>query len=204
MKKLLIATSNKAKFEEISKAIKKLTDNKIEILGLSDVDVSGDPVENGKTFEENAKIKAKFYGDQTNLPTLADDAGLEIDILNGEPGVKTRRWKGYEATDKELINFTLEKLKGIPFEKRTAKLTTCICLYFPKENKFHIERASINGKIATKPLNQKTNGYPFRVLFVIDGLNKFYGEITRKEHEKINHRLKAITSLKETIKQNLL
>lgn len=204
MNKILIATSNKEKFKEISAAVKKLTDNKMKILSLSDVNTLGKPIENASTFEENAKIKAKFYGDQVSLPTLADDAGLEIDVLNGDPGVKTRRWKGYEAEDKELIEYTLIKLKGIPLEKRTAKLTTCVCIYFPEEKKFYTSQASIKGKIAIKPLNQETNGYPFRVLFIVDELDKFYGEMSEKEHNKVNHRLKAINSLKQTLNSKLV
>jgi XTP/dITP diphosphohydrolase len=96
MKKILIATTNKAKLEEIKNGLKPLLKQKIKLLTLTDVGVEEKPEESGKTFCENAKIKAKFYAKKTNLPTLADDGGLLIPSLNNEPGVRSRRWLGCE------------------------------------------------------------------------------------------------------------
>ena len=126
MKSILIATHNKAKLSELKTGLYNLEKSGIKILTLTDVGVEKDPEETGATFEENAKLKAKYYGDLTNLPTIADDGGLIIPYLNNEPGVKSKRWMGREATDQELIDFALLKLKDCTGSKRTAFFETCL------------------------------------------------------------------------------
>jgi len=198
MKKVLIATTNQAKLEEIKIGLKPLLKQKIKLLTLTDVGVEEKPEEKGGTFCENAKIKAKFYAEKTNLPTLADDGGLIIPYLNNEPGVKSRRWLGYEATDEELINYTLERLKNVPKKNRVAYLQVCLCFFNPKTQEIFFEEESIEGFMAEKPSDKKTFGYPFRALFIVKKFNKYYDELTEKEHQQINHRLIA---LKRLIKQ---
>ncbi|MDH7476400.1 MAG: non-canonical purine NTP pyrophosphatase [Microgenomates group bacterium] len=195
MKKLLIATHNQDKLKELTKEIKKLTKNKLKIYNLNDLGIKIAPEETGKTFEENAKIKAKFYGDLTGMLTLADDGGLIIPYLKNEPGVKSRRWPGYEADDQELIDFTLAQLRELKKNQRCAFLQTCVCLYNPLTKKFFCRQEKIKGYIAEKSSGKPTQGYPFRSLFVVDGLNKYYDSLTKKEHQNINHRLKAIKKL---------
>ena len=102
----------------------------IKILTLADVRAEEDPEETGKTFQENAILKARCYGEKTNLPTIADDGGLIIPHLNNEPGVKSKRWMGREAADKELIAFTLSNIRGCTGLKRTAFLETCLAFFF--------------------------------------------------------------------------
>lgn len=199
MKKILIATTNKAKLEEIKNGLKPLLKQKIKLLTLTDVGVEEKPEESGKTFCENAKIKAKFYAKKTNLPTLADDGGLLIPFLKNEPGVRSRRWLGYEASDEELINYTLERLKNVPKEKRTAYLQVCLCFFDPKTKKIFFEEEKIEGFIAKKPSGKKTFGYPFRALFIVKKFNKYYNELTKKEHQQINHRLIALNRLTKKI-----
>jgi len=195
MKKILIATTNKAKLEEIKNGLKSLLKQKINLLTLTDVGVEEKPEEKGKTFCENAKIKAKFFAKKTNLPTLADDSGLIIPYLNNEPGVKSRRWLGYEATDQELINYTLERLKNTPQEKRKAYLQVCLCFFDPLSQKIFFEEEKIEGFIAEKQIEKVTFGYPFRSLFIVKKFNKYYDELTEKEHQQINHRLIALKKL---------
>ena len=114
MKKLLIATHNPAKFSEIKYFLKDLP---FKIVSLKDLKIKEDVKENGKTFKENAVKKAKHYGQKSGLLTIADDGGLEIDYLNGAPGIHSRRWiNGKRAGDKELIKHTLKLLKGVPLE----------------------------------------------------------------------------------------
>jgi len=199
MKKILIASRNKGKIGEIKKGLKNLEELGIEILTLNDVLVGEDPVESGKDFQENSQIKAKFYSDKTGLPTLSDDAGLVIPFLNNEPGVLSRRWPGYEATDQQLIDFTLLHLRGVKPINRTAYLKTCMCFYDPKADRYIIEEGAIKGKIAETPYPILTPGYPYRVLFIVDKLNKYYEELTHEEHERINHRLKALNKLTKKI-----
>lgn len=203
MKKILIATTNKAKLEELKLGLKELEKEGIKILTLNDVRVGKKPKETGATFCENAQIKAKFYGDLTRLPTIADDGGLLIPALNSEPGVKSRRWLGYEASDEELINYTLKRLKNFNRKKRLAFLQTCVCFYLPKTNQKDIiicQEEKIRGFIAQKPSGKVTDGYPFRALFIVDKFNKYYDELTPAEHEEVNHRYKALKKLLKKVK----
>lgn len=195
MNKLLIATSNKSKKKEILHGLAPLAKIGVQLLTLDDVTIIGEPIESGSTFEENAKIKAKFYASQVNIPTLADDGGLMIDALDGAPGVISRRWPGYEATDRELIDFALKQMNHTPKEKRSAQLKTCVCFYDQSTNHFATNEQIISGFISEKPRTYETNGYPYRALFIVSQYNKFYDELTTQEHNQINHRLKAIRQL---------
>src|SRR3990167_9592915 len=111
--KLLVATTNPGKLAEIRRF---LTDIPVELVSLKDVGIADSVEETGKTFEENAILKAKFYAQKSGLPTLADDGGFEIDALNGEPGVKSHRWAdpSQENDDETLINYTLKRLENVP------------------------------------------------------------------------------------------
>jgi len=203
MKQFLIATTNPAKLEELKSGLKSLEKRGIEVLTLNDVKVGENhPVENGKTFQENALIKAKFYASLTHLPCLSDDGGLIIPYLNNEPGVKSRRWPGYEATDEELINLTFKRLNKAKGEQRTAYLETCLVFFVPshpKGDQVIFEQEKIKGHIAEKPSGKPTHGYPYRAIFIVDEFNKYYDELTEIEHQKINHRLKALKRLTKKI-----
>lgn len=192
---ILIATTNPAKLDEIIFGLRQLINKKISFLTLNDVGVEKRPEENGKTFLDNAVIKARFYGDKTKLPTIADDGGLIIPSLKNQPGVKSRRWLGYEASDEELINYTLKKLKNFPLSKRRAFLETCVVFYQPKTEKIDYAQEKIEGYISEKPSPKRIPGYPFRALFIVKKFNKYYDELTEKEHLEINHRLKAMRKL---------
>jgi len=195
MKKILIATHNKAKLGEIMLGIKPLQQKGWTIYSLEDLHIQKDPEETGKTFEENAELKARYYSQINNMPTIADDGGLMIDYLNGEPGVKSKRWMGYETSDKNLIQYTLQQLNNVPNDRRTAYLQTCLCYFDPSLNKIITENERIKGTIAEKPSGKPTHGYPFRALFVVEAFNKYYDELTDEEHQKINHRIKALSRL---------
>lgn len=203
MKKLLIATTNPGKFSEIAHF---LSDLPVELIGLRDLHIVDHPEESGKTFEENAVLKAKYYVKKSGLPTIADDGGAEIDALGGEPGVKTRRWihADRDSTDEELIDYTLEKLKGIPLQGRGMQLQAVIVLALPG-GKYYTAAAKIRGIIAVKPSPQRHAGFPFRSLMYIPELGKFYNHdlMTREENEHFNHRKRALEELKPTIKSIL-
>lgn len=213
MKRLLIATHNSAKLEELKIGLRELKNLGIKLFSLNDVGVEKDPEETGKTFQENSLLKAKFYGKLTGLPTVADDGGLIIPYLGNGPGVRSRRWPGYEASDEELISYTLLHLRGVKLADRTAYLETCVCFYLPKEHPqggrtdslrvkdiLIFEQEKIKGHIAEKPTGRPTNGYPFRALFIVDEFNKYYDELTPEEHDRINHRFKALKRLTKRIK----
>lgn len=204
MRQLLIATHNKGKLAEIKKGLKPIEERGIKVLCLLDLAIDKKPEETGKTFEENSKIKAEFYADLTKLPTIADDGGLIIPYLNNEPGVKSRRWPGHEATDEELIQYTLFHLEGVRVADRTAYLQTCLCFYNPVENIFMCESEKIKGRIAEKPIEHFTPGYPYRALFIVEKFNKYYDELIPSEHGEINHRLKALKRLVKRIEKYLI
>jgi XTP/dITP diphosphohydrolase len=183
MKKLLIATTNKGKISEYREIFKEL-DISLELVTLKDLDINMDVEESGRTFEENAVLKAKFYFNLSSLPTLSDDAGLEIDYLNGEPGVHSRRWPGYRATDDELMNLALEKLKGVPEDKRGAQLRAVVGLSFPGEEKVYAFEGVLRGRIAQKPFRKTLAGYPFRSIFIPVDSDKYLGELHIVAHRK--------------------
>src|SRR3989338_5660668 len=146
--KLLIATKNPGKAREIKAFLGRSADWRIELVSLLDLFDAPDIEETGKTLEENAVLKARAYFEWSGTPCVADDAGLEIDFLNGEPGVKSRRWLGYEMKDQEMINTALDKLKGVPIEERTAHLKT-VGAYFDGKN-ILTETAAIDGYITER------------------------------------------------------
>ncbi len=202
--KILIATHNPAKLTELKKGLLALERKGIKFVSLNNLSITSQPKETGKTFQENSLLKARFYAALSGLPTIADDGGLGIDILNGGPGVKSRRWPGYEATDEELISYTLNTLQGCTRPNRTAYLQTCITFYDPKAKIIFSETEKIEGYIADTPSKKRIEGYPFRALFIVKEFNKYYDELTEKEHDEINHRLIALKRLAKRIQKYLL
>ncbi len=195
MKKLLLATSNPGKFNEIKKY---LSDLPIEVVSLQDLNITEKVEEIGQTFKENAILKARFYFKKSNLPTLADDGGFEIDYLNGEPGVKSHRWLGYEMSDQELIEETLRRLEGVKKLDRGAQIRAVTALALPNDEVYTSEGV-IKGFITDEVKTKIIPGYPFRSIFYITEFNKVLADLTEEEHQKINHRLKAINELKPHI-----
>ncbi len=191
--KVLVATKNQGKAREI----KEFLGIGFELVSLADFPDAPDVEETGDTFEQNALLKARTYFEWSGLPSVADDGGLEIDFLNGEPGVKSRRWPGYEATDEELIEMALKKLEGIPKERRTARLRT-VSLYYDGKQPL-IRTASVEGYITEDYCGRCEKGYPFRSIFWIPKFNKLYQDLTHEEHEEINHRKVVCVQLAQDI-----
>ncbi len=195
MKKLLIATHNLAKAAEIHKFLSHLP---IELVSLTDVGITEDIEETGKTFEENAILKATVYSKESGLPALADDGGFEIDFLHGEPGVHSKRWiGGRETSDEELIAYTLKQMEGVPIEKRGAQLRLVLALAVPGNPTQTVE-AKVRGIVAEKPSSSPLKkGFPFRQILFIPEINKYYNqeEMTEEEEERYNHRREAIEKL---------
>lgn len=197
--KLLLATTNPGKLAELKKGFEQVEGKNSELVSLTDLSIFDKPEETEKTFKGNAFLKAKFYAEKSGLPTLADDGGIEINFLNGEPGVLSRRWPGYEASDDELISYTLRKLANVPLKERGAKLTVCLCFYDPHTSQFHFVQESVDGYVAERASPNRVNGYPYRALFVVNEFNKYYDELTEVEHAKINHRLRATNKIAKLI-----
>jgi XTP/dITP diphosphohydrolase len=199
LEKILLGTKNSAKIEELKFGLNNFLQG-IEILTLNDFDLKDEPEETEETFEGNATLKAKFYAQKLNLSTIADDGGLIIPALNNEPGVKSKRWLGYDASDEELIEYTLKRMEKYRDNERIAYLETCLAFYDPETEKMFLEKEKIEGYIAYKPSSQRIIGYPFRSLFIVKKFNKYYDELSEKEHFEINHRLKALERLVEKLK----
>lgn len=191
--KLLIASGNPAKIEEFKKFLK---DFPLEIVTLKDLNISNSVEETGKTFEENAILKAKHFAKLSGLLTLADDGGLEIDYLSGAPGVKSRRWLGYEMSDEELINEVMKRMKDAPKEKRTCKLRLVLALASP-EGKVYTSEGAVDGLISEMPSSKRINGYPYRSFFYFPQFRKFYIDLNEEEHAKVNQRKAALEKIKQ-------
>ena len=183
MKKLLIATGNPGKIREYKEIFKQLK-LPIKLISLKELRIKEKAEETGKTFRENAVIKAKLFSKLSNIPTLSDDAGIEIDYLKGEPGVKSRRWLGHEMTDEEIINTALKKLEGVPKGKRSAQLKAVIGLNFPPGKKIYTFEGVLKGFIAKKPIKKRLKGYPFRSIFIPFGDKKYLGQSSIVAHRK--------------------
>ena len=203
MNKLLIATTNPGKLGEIKGF---LSDVPLELVGLADVGITDTPEETGIMFQENAILKAKFYAEKSKLPTLADDGGLEIDALNGEPGVKSHRWihGNRDDNDEELIKYTLDRMKDIVDGNRGAQLRLVLALVLPSGELFTSEE-KVRGIIPREASKNRWKGFPYRSLLFLPEINKYYNhdELTATETETYNHRKKALEILKPILKLKL-
>lgn len=180
MKKLLVATTNPGKLAELQEF---LSDLPITLVSLKDVGITSHVEETGKTFKDNALLKATHYAKDSGLPTIADDGGLEIDALNGEPGVNSHRWihGDREDEDEELIQHALIRLKDTPEEKRGAQLHLVIAFATP-DGKTYTSEGRIRGIIPYKASSYRRKGFPYRSLLYLPELKKFYNhdELDRK------------------------
>ena len=186
LERLVFGTTNPAKLKEWS----ELLESVIPILEISGFGKLPKPKEDGESFAENAREKASHYAKLTGEYVISEDGGYEIDVLGGAPGVMSRRILpgGKDGTDQELIDFVLEKLKNVPLDKRTVKLTTSIALSDPEGNILFEEKASSKGIVSQKPGSVLIPGYPFRTIHYFPKLGKTYAELTRKERKKYSHK----------------
>lgn len=197
--RLLIATTNKGKLKEFQEF---LSDLPIELVSLTDVGISQDFEENGKSYEENSEGKAAFYAKLSGLPALSDDGGVEIDALQGEPGIHSKRWVGEDSTDEKIIEKMKEVSKNLPENNRTAHFRTVVTVVFPDGTVIH-EEGEVNGIIVKKPLLKLEKGYPYRSFFFLPEINRYYHESDLPPDLKkvYNHRYKAVQKLKPKLKK---
>lgn len=192
--KFVLSSNNKGKLNEISKILKPLG---IEVYTPKDLGFNmHQPEETGKTFKENAKIKALAAYNLTHLPTIADDSGLEVDALDGKPGIYSARFAGENVTDQENTQKLLFELKNVPDPKRTARYVCCIyCIL--SNNKEFFTNAVINGSIAAK--QRGSQGFGYDSIFIFDNENTF-AQVPTEVKNKISHRAKALNILYEKLK----
>lgn len=201
MKKILIATTNKGKLKEISDFLKDLS---IEIVSLSDVGITDDIKETGKTYKENSQLKAIFYAKKSNFPSVSDDGGLEIEAFGGAPGIKSRRWLGKNSREEDIINHMIKIAKNLPDNNRKALFKAVISFALPN-GKVWSTTGEIEGIIAEKPYLKLLKGYPYRSFFYLPGLKKYYHEkeLSIDEQKLYNHRYIAINKLRPIIIREL-
>ncbi|MDF2522036.1 MAG: XTP/dITP diphosphatase [Clostridia bacterium] len=200
MMKMLAATNNKHKLEEIRAILKKIN---IEVMGLNDAGIEIDVEETGDTFVENALIKAREISKHTNLPVISDDSGLEVFALKGEPGVKSARYSGTEgeAKDKKNNEKLLKNLKDIPDEQRGARFCSVIAAVFPDGKELTAE-GFVYGHIGYE--EKGMHGFGYDPLFIVDNYNITMAEMTPELKNKISHRANALESFVEKLKKEIL
>ncbi len=193
---VLVVSSNKGKIKEIQSILSKIDGLILFTVGVKYPSFYVE--ENGQTFCDNALIKAKAYAEKYGIISLADDSGLEVDVLGGRPGVESARYAGTEATDVQRLQKLLDELKDVPLEKRTARFKCCICVYNPKTKKATFGEGTCEGKITDSP--RGTNGFGYDPVFEANGFaGKAMAEITLEEKNTISHRARALLALSKKI-----
>ncbi|MBD5555170.1 MAG: XTP/dITP diphosphatase [Roseburia sp.] len=196
MKKIIFATGNAGKMKEIREI---LSDMEAEILSMSEAGIQADIVEDGTTFEENAVIKARTIADIANEIVLADDSGLEVDYLGKEPGIYSARYMG-EDTSYEIKNQNiLDRLSGVPKEKRTARFVCAIAAALPGGEVMTVTE-TVEGYIGERPAG--TNGFGYDPIFYVEEYGCTTAELTEEQKNAISHRGKALRAMKEKLRQH--
>ena len=199
MRKILVASTNPGKLKEL----REMLGGDIEWVGLSDFPNIPEIEENGTTFAENARKKATGYAKATGLWTLADDSGLVIDVLGGEPGVKSARFAGVKDKDRKVVDIkNFEKvlllLKDVPKEKRQARFVCCLCLASP-DGVLAETQGQLEGLIIDEPAGE--NGFGYDPIFFLPKLNKTVAQLNSNEKNDISHRGQAIRAFKRLLCQ---
>lgn len=204
MKKIIVASNNQKKIKEIKEILKEFN---LEVKSLKDENIDIDVIEDGATFEENSRKKAveiKEYllnKDEGDFIVIADDSGLEVDYLNGEPGVYSARYSGVHGDDDKNNKKLLENLKDVNKEKRTARFVCAITLvtYLGKEVTV---RGEVEGIIGEEEFGE--DGFGYDPLFFVEEFNKTFSEISSEEKNEISHRGRALRKIKDEIDKVML
>lgn len=193
MDKIVFATTNEGKVKEIKEI---LGDFPIEVVSMKEMGITADIEENGTTFEENSLIKARALVKLTGLPALADDSGLEVDYLNGEPGIYSARYLGRDTDYDYKNNYIIDKLSGAKGEERSARFVCVISLVLPDGREF-VERGVVEGLIGYEQKGE--NGFGYDPIFYLPEYGKTSAELPPEEKNRISHRGKALTAMKKLI-----
>ncbi len=195
MAKLLLATNNKGKVREYQHLLQGIP---FEVVTLAQEGINDAIEESGKSLEENAVLKAEYYASRSGLLTLADDSGLEVDTLNGEPGARSARYAGENATDEQRVDYLLGKLRGVPWEKRTARFRCVIALADP-ENKTRLYSGECHGYITLESRGEY--GFGYDPVFYFPELGKTMAELPLDIKNKVSHRSRAARKARLALKR---
>ncbi len=192
--KLLLATNNKGKMREYRELLSGIPFD-LMLPAAAGIDIIVE--ETGETFEDNARLKATALATKSHLLAIADDSGLEVDALCGEPGVRSARYAGENASDIRLVEFLLAKLKGVPWEKRTARFRCVIAVATPEGN---VETCSgdCSGFITFEPFGE--HGFGYDPVFYLPEFGKTMAELSPSEKNRISHRGQAARQAAEVLK----
>ena len=191
---LVLATTNQGKLAELRRM---LQGHPVSVLGLDDFEPHAEAPEDGSTFAENARQKARYYAERLDRHVLADDSGLEVDALDGAPGVYSARFANIDSSDRDQrdqANNTklLALLDGLPPEKCTARFRCCLCLWGPAGVLLEVAGA-VEGIVTTEPCGK--NGFGYDPLFYLPDLSKTAAELTPDQKDAISHRGQALQKL---------
>lgn len=197
--KIILSTRNQSKAQQI-KAI--FAGSKFSILTLNEAGIDGDAVEDGNTLQENSLKKARFAHEQSvqKVWTIADDTGLFICHLNDAPGIKAARWAGDNATTDEITRYTLKQLEGVL--DRSARFETVVAMVSPEGEEYFFS-GQVPGVILEAPRTPPQPKMPYSPIFVPDGLNKVWAEMTVEEENLVSHRGKAFRQAREFLEKML-
>jgi XTP/dITP diphosphohydrolase len=195
--RLLVTTGNDSKVEEIEEEFREFG---VRVTSPKKQGFSLERPESGENYHENARIKAEEGYDKSGLPSLADDSGLEVDALDGRPGIRSDRWAGSEATDAEKNQYLLEKLEGVPLEDRTARFVCEMVFFDDTGERFHT-RGICEGRIARDPAGDQ--GFGYDPLFRVDQAeDKTFAELGPAVKNWISHRARALNDLISRLREN--
>jgi XTP/dITP diphosphohydrolase len=189
---LLLATRNLGKIEEFRRILEAQAPGEIELLGLDAFPDTHDVVEDGKTFVENAMKKAREMALATGIPAIADDSGLCIDALGGDPGIFSARWAGKHGDDAANNQKVLEQLRDVADENRSAHFTCVAALYLP-DGRSHFEEARFDGWILHAPIGGQ--GFGYDPIFRPEGYSISSAQMSAAEKDAISHRGKALRAI---------
>lgn len=190
-RKLLIGSANTDKADELRQLLRGLP---WQVIGLSDVPEVAPPEEDGVTFQANALKKAQYYSDCFNLDCVADDSGLEVDALDGAPGVFSARYAGEVCSYSDNNQKLLDALRDVPEAERTARFVCCAALVL-RNGEFNIEIGTVEGRIAEAP--RGSFGFGYDPIFIPDGHTRTFGEMTPEEKHALSHRGRAFEQMRD-------
>ncbi len=197
MTKIIFATGNQDKMREIREI---MADMDVEIQSMKEAGIQADIVEDGETFEDNARIKAQAIANDTDAIVLADDSGLEIDYLNKEPGVYSARYMGEDTSYTIKNQALLDRLQGVPKEKRTARFVCAIAAVLP-DKEVLVTRQTMEGYIGNEPEGE--NGFGYDPIFYLDEFGCSSAALTREQKNAISHRGKALRAMRDLLLEKL-
>ncbi len=196
---VVLATGNSKKLLELRAVVDDL-ELDVEVLGLSEVAEYPEPAETERTFEGNALIKARACAAATGLPALADDSGIEVDVLNNMPGVRSARWAGPEADDEANLQLLLRQVADVPVTQRTARFVCAIALVLPEGGE-DIVRREWAGQLAFDKSGR--NGFGYDPIFIPDGHRVTSAELEPYEKNAISHRGQAVRAIVPLLAERL-